>query len=263
MIRKYLLPMGLCLIVALAACGGGGGQEPTAAAVVDTVATSVRQTIEAIAVAQTVAALTTPQSGATPQGGATSLPVATPTTAGVATARPTTAILPSPTLAPPLPTSTPVLIITATTAPPTATPAKAPPIVQNDAPGGSFPQDGSVAFNIIVDPVFLFRLDVRDRVPDLGDFEGVGIQSVQFSISGNGVNYSREERMAGFCVFGGGEPACNPWPVNEQGQYTWGEDGPVVQSGEYFVNMGVTATDTSDDFSGNWNWNFDFTVTVP
>jgi hypothetical protein len=149
------------------------------------------------------------------------------------------------------------------TAPPTATATKAPPNVQNDAPGGSFPEDGSVFFNIIVDPNFLFRMDVRDLVPDQGDFEGVGIQSVGFSISGNGIDYFREERMAGFCVFGGGEPDCNPWPVNEHGQYTWGENGAVVQSGDYFVNMAVTAVDTSDEFGGNWNWNFDFTVTLP
>lgn len=262
MTRKYVLLVWLCLLVALAACGGRGGGEPTAAAAVDTVATSVRQTIEAISVAQTVAALTTPPGGATLPPPATAT-TAVATTAAVATPQPTAAVLPSPTLAPPLPTSTPVLIITPTTVPPTATPTKSPPIVQNDAPGGSFPKDGSVFFNILVDPAFLFRLDVRDLVPDRGNFEGVGIESVQFSISGNGIDYFREERMAGFCVFGGGEPACNPWPVNEHGQYTWGEGGPVVQSGDYFVNMGVTATDTSDEFFGNWNWNFDFAVTVP
>lgn len=267
--RKFLVPTWMCLLVALAACGGRDEGEPTAAAAVDTVATSVRQTIEAVAVAQTVAALTTPPGGATPLNGATPLPAATATTAAVATVagattQPTAAVLPSPTLAPPLPTATllPTFPATATAAP-TATPTKAPPIVQNVPPGGSFPEDGSVFFNIIVDPAFLFRMDVRDLVPDLGNFEGVGIESVQFSISGNGVDYFREERMAGFCVFGGGEPTCNPWPVNEHGQYTWGVNGPVVQSGDYFVNMAVTATDTSDEFFGNWNWNFDFTVTVP
>ncbi len=266
--RKIVLPVGLCLLVALAACGGGGGGEPTAVAVVDSVATSVRQTVEAIAVAQTVAALTTPQDGATPQATAPQATAPgeqpTATVAAVATAQPTAVVLPSPTLAPPLPTSTAVpTVAPPTIAPPTATPTKAPPNIQNDAPGGSFPEDGSVFFNIIVDPSFLFRMDVRDLVPDLGNFEGVGIESVGFSISGNGIDYFREERQAGFCVFGGGEPGCNPWPVNEHGQYTRGEGGPVVQSGDYFVNMAVTAHDTSDEFGGNWNWNFNFTVTVP
>ena len=270
MTRKHLLLVGLCLVGALAACGGQDEGEPTAAVVADTVATSVRQTVEAIAVAQTVAALTTPDGLPTAEAAATTAAVAT-TAPADATLLPTIIVAPpTPTLAPPLPTSTllptPTLLPTfpAATAPaPTATPTKAPPIVQNVPPGGSFPEDGSVFFNIIVDPAFLFRLDVRDLVPDLGDFEGVGIESVGFSISGNGVNYFREERQAGFCVFGGGEPACNPWPVNEHGQYTWGAGGPVVQSGNYFVNMAATATDTSDEFSGNWNWNFDFTVTVP
>ena len=262
MTRKLLFSLWLCLLVMLAACGGGDGGEPTAAAVVDTVATSVRQTIESLAVAQTVAAMTTPSGVATSQIVATPQPPATSTSV-VATTQPTAAVLPSPTLAPPLPTSTPVVTVVPTIALPTATPTKAPPIVQNVPPGGTFPEDGSVFFNIIVDPAFLFRMDVRDLVPDLGNFEGVGIESVQFSISGNGIDYFREERQAGFCVFGGGEPTCNPWPVNEHGQYTWGAGGPVVQSGDYFVNMAVTATDTSDEFFGNWNWNFDFTVTVP
>lgn len=145
---------------------------------------------------------------------------------------------------------------------PTATTAVAgPPRVENDAPGGSFPEDGSVTFNIIVDPAFLFRMDVR--VLSVGNFEGAGIESVGFSISGNGVDYFREERTAGFCVFGGGEPHCNPWPQNAAGQYTWGVGGPVVESGEYFVNMSVTADEPDPEFFGNWNWNFPFQVTLP
>ena len=135
-------------------------------------------------------------------------------------------------------------------------------LIENDAPGGSFPEDGTVFFNIIVDPVFLFRMDVRDNTVD-PTVEGAGIDSVGFSISGNGIDYFREERTAGFCVFGGGEPTCNPWPRNEFGQLTWGAGGPVVQSGEYFVNMTVTADRSDDDFGGNWNWNFNFRVTVP
>lgn len=147
---------------------------------------------------------------------------------------------------------------------PSATATKAgplPPNVDNDAPGGSFPEDGTVKFNIIVDPNFLFRMDVRDLT--VGDFEGAGIESVGFSISGNGVDYFREERTAGFCVFGGGEPTCRPWPTNELGQFTWGEGGPVVQSGEYFINMAVKANREDEAFGGFWNWNFNFRLTFP
>lgn len=258
------------LLAFLVGCGGRADAEPTAeGAKVDPVATSVQQTVDAISVAQTVAALTTPGALPTPVVNATAQP--TPVV------QPTTAILPSPTLAvaptvapptaaPPTavpPTAVPPTVAPPTAAPPTATATRAilPPNVENDAPGGSFPEDGTVFFNVIVDPTFLFRMDVR--VLSVGDFEGAGIDSVAFSISGNGVDYFREERNAGFCVFGGGEPICNPWPRNELGQLTWGDGGPVVQSGEYFVNMGVTADQPDDVFNGNWNWNFNFRVTVP
>lgn len=156
---------------------------------------------------------------------------------------------------PPTPTLPPAPTAMATTA------VARPPIVENDLPGGSFPEDGTVTFNIIVDPTFLFRMDVR--VLAAGNFEGAGIESVGFSISGNGVDYFREEGTAGFCVFGGGEPICNPWPTNAQGQYTWGVGGPVVESGEYFVNMNVTAEEPDPEFFGQWNWNFPFRVTLP
>jgi hypothetical protein len=268
MTKNYQLIVVSCLLLVLVACGGNSGEEPTVEAVTDPVGTSVRQTVDAIAVAQTVAALVTPGEQATPtiddtvQPTTTALPSPTLT---LPTAAPTaTTVVPPPTS---VPTAAPPTAVPATVAPtiavPTATATRVslPPSIENDAPGGSFPEDGSVFFNIIVDPVFLFRMDVRDL--RFGDFEGAGIESVGFSISGNEVDYFREERTAGFCVFGGGEPTCNPWPTNEHGQYTWGVGGPVVLSGTYFVNMSVTAEQPDEEFGGFWNWNFDFQVTVP
>ena len=251
----------------IVSCGGSDTDTPQPTETGnDPIADAVQQTVAAIAVAQTVAALTTPPAGVTAPP--TPIVLATPT---VAPSLPTaTSIVVPPTAAPPtapLPTAVLPTAIPPTAIPPTATPtatatrANLPPVVENDAPGGSFPEDGSVTFNIIVDPTFLFRMDVR--VLSVGDFEGVGIESVGFSISGNGVDYFREERTAGFCVFGGGEPICNPWPKNDQGQYTWGAGGPVVESGDYFVNMSVTADEPDDEFFGNWNWNFPFRVTLP
>ncbi len=143
---------------------------------------------------------------------------------------------------------------------PTVTPFIARPDIDNDAPGGSFPT-GHVLGEVIVDPTFLFRMDVRDL--NVGEFEGAGIESAEFSITGNGVDYFRRESTAGFCVFGGGEPTCNPWPVNSQGQFTWGEGGPIVQSGDYFASINVTADEPDPDFGNVWNWNFEFRVTVP
>ena len=163
---------------------------------------------------------------------------------------------------------TPTVFVPANTPTATATATRAfsPPTVENDAPGGSFPEPNGdhVFFNIIVNPDFLFRMDVRDL--RVGDFEGAGIREVVYFISGEGVDYTHDEQTAGFCVFGGGEPTCNPWPRNIQGQLTWGEGGPVVVSGEYFVNITVESREEHDDpdeeFFGFWNWNFDFVVTV-
>jgi len=166
------------------------------------------------------------------------------------------ATFPPPGVIPPTPLPPPTAV------PPTATRplASAPPNIDNDAPGGSFPQD-NVLGNVIVNPAFLFRMDVRDLT--FGNQEGAGINFVEFSITGDGVDYFRREGTAGFCVFGGGEPTCNPWPTDDQGRYTWGEGGPVVQDGEYFASITVNAQRDDPDFGNSWNWNFPFRVTLP
>ncbi len=167
------------------------------------------------------------------------------------------ATLPPPGFIPPTPLPLP------TAFPPTPTPTRsvaAPPNIDNDAPGGSFPED-NVLGEVIVNPAFLFRMDVRDLT--FGNHEGAGINFAEFSITGDGVDYFRREGTAGFCVFGGGEPTCNPWPTDDQGRYTWGEGGPLVQNGEYFASITVNAQRDDPDFGNSWNWNFPFRVTLP
>ena len=328
----------LALVVAalLAGCGRApAGAEPTVGLSSDPVATSVRQTLEALAVAGTVTALTA-------QGQETQPPATAPVATDAALPPPTDSAPPAATSAPsspgqctvvsgvnlrpgpgtaydpPLaglgPNTTlrplafspvgyplgqwlqvevlgtgqigwvsagpqwiscdsdvaalqPPAIIPPTPQPqsplPTATATRvvaAAPDIDNDAPGGSFPSD-HVFGQVIVDPTFLFRMDVRDL--NVGDFEGAGTVAAEFSITGNGVDYFRREGTAGYCVFGGGEPTCRPWPVDAQGRYTWGEGGPVVESGEYFASITVTAEQEDPTFGTVWNWNFPFRVTLP
>ena len=166
------------------------------------------------------------------------------------------ATLPAPGVIPPTPLPPPTAV------PPTATRplASAPPDIDNDAPGGSFPSDNVFA-EVIVNPTFLFRMDVRDLT--FGSHEGVGTNFAEFSITGNGVDYFRREGTAGYCVFGGGEPICNPWPTDELGRYTWGQGGPLVQNGEYFASITVNAQRNDPEFGNSWNWNFPFRVTLP
>jgi hypothetical protein len=192
-------------------------------------------------------------------------PIAAPPTPPVVST-PTT--LPAATQPPALPTQPPTL--PAQPPPPTATQlARVPPELDNVAVGGeNFPAD-HVSGEVIVDPIFLIRMAVRDSnfFATEGDVDGAGIAYVDFFVSdANGFPvYERREEFAGYCIFAGGEPDCNPWPVNAAGQYTWGEGGPPVQSGDYQFNINVfsKAPDADPDFFGVWNWNFTMTVTVP
>lgn len=271
--KESFLAIMLCGLL-LVSCGGPQ-EEPssTIASNEDEIAQSVQLTLAAISVALTVEALTETQPTSAPT---TEIPPTAVEEATAAEAQPTDEILPTVTNPPPTATNPPPTATspppTATNPPPTATTpptpttaGQGPPDIDNDAPGGSFPQDGTVSFDIIVDPAFLFRMDVRVRESIHVDFgpEGTGIQSVEFFIFGDEVDYQHREQTPGFCVFGGGEPTCNPWPRNHDGQYTWGVGGPVVEGGDYFVNMVVTADEEDPDFGGVWNWNFDFALTFP
>ena len=185
--------------------------------------------------------------------------------ADVSALPPAAVIPPTPQLqaAAPSPTTVLATIAPSPTVPvPTATRplAAAPPDIDDVPPGGSFPTD-HVAAAVIKDPNFLYRMDVRDL--NVGDFEGAGIAFVEFSITGDGVDYYRKEENAGFCVFGGGEPTCNPWPTDELGRFTWGQGGPLVQSGQFFASFTVTAENEDPNFGTVWNWNFPFAVTLP
>lgn len=164
-------------------------------------------------------------------------------------------------LATPRPTATP------TPLPPTATPTRVvaglPPDVQNDIPGGACERTDHIKTRIEMNPNFLYRVYARDD--RAGPNDGDGMDFVRFTISDSfGTLYQREERVAGYCIFQGGEPNCRPWPFNEQGQFTWGNGGPVVQPGTYqvFIEVVSKEPDPSNN-STTCNWNFDMTVTLP
>lgn len=161
----------------------------------------------------------------------------------------------------PRPTATP------TPLPPTPTPTQVvaglPPDVRNDIPGGACERTEHIKTRIEMNPNFLYRVYARDD--RAGPNDGDGIDFVRFTISDNfGQLYQREERVAGYCIFQGGEPNCRTWPFNEQGQYTWGNGGPVVSPGTYqvFIEVVSDEPDPSSD-SNTCNWNFDMTVSLP
>jgi hypothetical protein len=249
MTRRITLLIGMILLsLAISACNGGAAPEPEPTAGVgnDAVAESVNQTIAAIAVAETVAALTDSGVAATPEP---------PDTTNVLPATE-----PAPTQAPPDTTND----LPATLPAPTPTEiVRQPPNVANDIPGGECERTDNIKTRVQEDPNFLYRVHAFDN--RVGTYDGDGILGVRFTIfDDSGQVYFREERTAGYCIFGGGEPDCNVWPSDEQGVFTWGAGGPVVYPGVYGVFIEVEAESADPATESNvCNWNFDMTVTLP
>jgi hypothetical protein len=95
--------------------------------------------------------------------------------------------------------------------------------------------------------MYVFRSDDENEVFS-SDKDGRGITSVEFVVtspdgSSEFVEYYRNtESNPGYCIFGGGEPACNPWTY-ENGQYKWSPGGNPVETGNYQLTITVTAED--------------------
>jgi len=111
---------------------------------------------------------------------------------------------------------------------------------------------------VITDPKILLQFKA---IGPGGSNDGDHIKEVTFQItdsSGNTV-YEHAEQSVPYCAFGG-DNRCDPWP-KYNGHYTWGNNGSVVQSGEYQANI----TATTDDETGNavGNWFFTIQVNVP
>jgi hypothetical protein len=247
--RTIYLVVGMILISSLAAaCGGAAAPEPepTLDDSPQEIAEAVNQTIAAIAVAETIAALA---------ADATAIPESSPVAQ----------IDPTATAAPPDPTNdAPTATEPPPPPPPTSTTAvRQPPNVQNDIPGGACERTDHIKTRIQEDPNFLYRVYALDN--RVGTYDGDGILSVRFTIfDANGQVYFREERTAGYCIFGGGEPNCNVWPSDAQGVFTWGDGGAAVEPGVYgvFIEVESDASDPATE-SNVCNWNFDMTVTLP
>lgn len=130
-------------------------------------------------------------------------------------------------------------------APPPPPPA---PRLAESAPEGSFPETWQ--WELDFNSSYLLRVKVFDTTTGTtGD--GDGIAEVAFTVidPDGTVVYERTERTAAFCIFGGGEPNCNPWII-EDFVYKWQTGGPAAVSGDYQVNVVVQSTDGL--YTGNW-----------
>jgi len=107
--------------------------------------------------------------------------------------------------------------------------------------------------------MYVFRSDNPDEGFSLSK-DGRGIDTVKFLVtsSDNSRNFfSSTEGQAGYCIFGGGTPECNPWVI-ENGQYVWGAGGEPVAEQDYELFIEVTADDGEVG-----NWTIPITVRFP
>jgi hypothetical protein len=135
-----------------------------------------------------------------------------------------------------------------------APPPPPPPRVSNSQPDGD--PNGLIA-KVILSPSYLMSFQVYTGD---GSKDGDGMKRVTFTIQRDGKKvYERTEGTAHYCIFGGGEPDCNPWPMKGR-VFTWGEGGPAVESGVYNVQIVAEPTYANGDDSQFGSWHFDLTV---
>jgi hypothetical protein len=149
------------------------------------------------------------------------------------------------------------------TPPPTATPqqvANLPPDLRNVSGGADCIDNTEIDSDFQTDSRFLLRVYAQLFDPPEGESgDGAGIDRVEFSV--RDTPYTHPERIAGYCIFQGGEPTCRDWPRNSLGQLTWGPGGPVVVDGNYTID--VTVFPREETFVSQCSWVITLDIDVP
>ena len=134
-----------------------------------------------------------------------------------------------------------------------------PPEVENDAPAGICEDTANILSRVDRAPQAMFRAVALDN--RVGQNDGDGIRGVRFVVVGEGLEYRIDEETAPYCILGGNDPECGQWPRDDQGRYTWGAGGPVVQPGRYDVFVEVVA-EAADSLSGSNHCNWSFAMQI-
>jgi hypothetical protein len=133
-------------------------------------------------------------------------------------------------------------------------PPLAPRLADTSVDGGDQPV--SWVWELDFNTTYLLRLRLFDSLSG-ETTDGQGIDRVTFIVNDpDGITVlERTERTAGFCIFGGGEPSCNPWVIEDYA-YRWSEGGPPAKSGVYEILIRVVGN-IPDEFGdprlGSWN----------
>ncbi|MBP9656465.1 MAG: hypothetical protein KBD86_01445 [Candidatus Promineofilum sp.] len=166
--------------------------------------------------------------------------------------------LPRPVTIPP----TPVPLPAATPTPTDSSPVAMQPVLRNISGGvTSCPDSPTIQTNKpIVDPRFLLRVDAQLFNPPPGESgNGAGIDRVEFLV--NEAGFTHTERVAGYCIFQGGEPDCRDWPRDASGRFTWGEGGQLVVDGDYSIT--ATIYPRPETGATQCHWSTLLTIDVP
>lgn len=135
-------------------------------------------------------------------------------------------------------------------------PPPPPPQTDNSTPEGSDPDN--LAYEADFNPQYFVRIRAHDT--SVGDQDGDGIESVSFRVwradddpAVDPPLYERTEQTAGYCIFGGGEPQCNPW-VLEDYLYKWNPGGELVEEGAYQLTVNIVMANGDE---GEWRYQID------
>jgi hypothetical protein len=208
----------------------------------------------------TLAATTAPSPTRTATATRTRTATATRTRTATATSLPTN----TNTATPLPPTNTPVPTATFTFTPtevPTDTstvpPPPPPPSVTSETEGTDRPTN--VIVTTSYSPHYLMRLGVFVQVTG-EESDGAGISHVDFEVNrqSDGLPvYSRTESVPAYCIFGGGEPDCNSWTL-EDNVYKWSPGGEPLTPDVYSIFIRAwLETPIEDEFGDLWeyiNW---------
>jgi hypothetical protein len=113
---------------------------------------------------------------------------------------------------------------------------------------------------VTIPPVFRDQVAFAIEAYDIrfGTHDGAGIEQVEITITydsddGDSVEvHRRVEQQAGFCAFGGGEPACTVWVFAEHDN-RWPSGQPIF-NGSYSVDFDITPQEGEIT---QWRWSFE------
>ncbi|MDX1438126.1 MAG: hypothetical protein R3335_15045 [Anaerolineales bacterium] len=146
---------------------------------------------------------------------------------------------------------------------PPPTPFRPPSIDSSAVEGATIGDYDNFFFDDEESGTFFLRIYVHNT--DVGANDGDGIASVRFQVTDSStgeVVRDHTENLPGYCIFGGGEPGCNPW-IFEDGAYRWESGGEPIRTGEYRVWVIMELSVPVSGSGGTVDWIANYQISAP